>query len=287
MAHVEKDALTGTETTGHEWDGLKELNTPLPRWWVLTFYATIVWSIGYWIVYPAWPTFSDYTKGMWGYSSRAELSKELAVVKQARSKWTSRFEGKSLDEVAKDNEAMRYAMAGGKAIFNENCAPCHGPGGSGTKSFPILADDDWLWGGTRDAIYQTVRYGIRSGHAEARIADMPKYLGDNIITKEQGDAVADYVLALSGSGGKASDVGKKVFAENCAACHGEDGKGMQELGGPNLADKIWLHQTPKKEAIIAQMTVPQQGVMPAWVGRLTDVEIKQVALYVHSLGGGK
>ncbi|MEO5336942.1 MAG: cytochrome-c oxidase, cbb3-type subunit III [Magnetospirillum sp. WYHS-4] len=286
MAHVEKDALTGTDTTGHEWDGIKELNTPLPRWWIYTFYATIVWSIGYWMVYPAWPTFSDYTKGMFGYSSRAEHAREMKDVKKSREVWSKEFEKKTVDEIAADRKLMQYAMAGGKMIFGDNCAPCHGSGGSGAKGYPILADNDWLWGGTRDAVYQTIRFGIRSEHKDARISDMPKYLTDQIISKEEADAVADYVLTLSGSGGKATDAGKKVFADNCAACHGEDGKGMMELGGPSLADKIWLHVEPTKAGVMGQLTLPKQGVMPAWAGRLSDVEIKQVSLYVHSLGGG-
>jgi cytochrome c oxidase cbb3-type subunit 3 len=287
MANVEKDALTGTETTGHEWDGIKELNTPLPKWWIYTFYACIVWSVGYWVLYPAWPSFSDYTKGTLGYNSRLEHKAEMAEVKKSREVWSKAFEAKSVDEIAADRQLMQYAMAGGKVVFGDNCAPCHGSGGSGAKGYPILADNDWIWGGTREAIYTTVKAGVRSGHDDARINDMPKYLTDGILTKEQGEAVADYTLSLSGSGGSANEAGKQVFADNCAACHGEDGKGNADLGGPNLADKIWLNAEPTKAGIMAQLTNPKQGVMPTWGGRLSDVEIKQVSLYVHSLGGGQ
>lgn len=287
MANVEKDALTGTETTGHEWDGIKELNTPLPKWWIYTFYACIVWSVGYWVLYPAWPSFSDYTKGTLGYNSRLEHKAEMEDVKKGREAWSKAFETKTVDEIAADRKLMQYAMAGGKVVFGDNCAPCHGSGGSGAKGYPILADNDWIWGGTREAIYTTVKSGVRSGHADARINDMPKYLTDGLITKEQGEAVTDYVLSLSGSGGSANEVGKQVFADNCAACHGEDGKGNADLGGPNLSDKIWLNAEPTKAGIMAQLTNPKQGVMPTWGGRLSDVEIKQVSLYVHTLGGGK
>jgi cytochrome c oxidase cbb3-type subunit 3 len=285
MAHVEKDALTGTDTTGHEWDGIKELNTPLPKWWVYTFWATILWSIGYWIVYPAWPTFSTYTKGAFGYSSRGELEKELADVKQSRKVWLDKFAAQPVAAIAKDSQLVRYAMAGGRAIFNENCAPCHGAGGAGAKGYPTLADDDWLWGGTLDAIERTIRVGVRSTHAETRVNDMPKFGVDKLLTPEQIGQVADYVLSLSGKG-KAGEAGKQVFAEQCAACHGEDGKGNAELGGPNLADGIWLYGS-SREAVVAQINNPKQGVMPTWGGRLDDVSIKQAAIYVHSLGGGK
>jgi len=176
-------------------------------------------------------------------------------------------------------------MAGGKAIFADNCQPCHGAAGSGTLSYPVLADDDWLWGGTLDDIYATVQYGIRSGNEDARVSEMPRFGADQILTPPQIAAVADYVLSLSGQG-KAGEEGKTLFADNCAACHGPDGKGMQELGAPNLTDGIWLHGSGK-DAIVAQVTTPKHGVMPAWTGRLNDVSIKQVSIYVHSLGGGQ
>lgn len=280
MAQIEKDALTGTETTGHEWDGIKELNTPLPKWWVLTFWACVIWAIGYYVAYPSWPTLSDYTKGMLGYSSRAELDNELKMVAESRSAWLGKFENASVGEIAEDKELLTYAMAGGKFIFNENCAPCHGSGGQGAKGYPVLADDDWIWGGSVDAIEQSIRFGIRSGHEEARISDMPAF-GD-LLEPSALQAVADYVAGgLQGEG-----AGKEAFVENCAACHGEDGTGQKELGGPNLADGIWLYESGK-DAILAQMKKPQHGVMPAWQGRLDDVSIKQVAVYVHSLGGGQ
>jgi cytochrome c oxidase cbb3-type subunit III len=285
MANVEKDAITGQETTGHEWDGIKELNTPMPKWWLYSYYVCIVFAIGYWVVYPAWPSLSDYTKGAWDYSSRGELDKDMALLKDSRSEWSGQFASMSVDEIGADRKLLNFAMAGGKFIFAENCAPCHGTAGSGAPGYPVLADDDWIWGGTRDAIHTTVSYGIRSEHDDTRNNAMPNFLSDEILTKAEIADVTDFVLSLSGGSGSNAS-GAAIFAEQCVACHGEDGKGLDELGGPNLTDGIWLYGKDK-DAITAQITKPRHGVMPAWAGRLNDVEIKQVSLYVHSLGGGK
>ncbi|MGB0682696.1 MAG: cytochrome-c oxidase, cbb3-type subunit III [Magnetovibrionaceae bacterium] len=285
MANVEKDALTGTDTTGHAWDGIQELNTPLPKWWLYTFYVTIVWALAYTVVYPSWPTLSSYWGGIAGFSSRAQLGEELAAVKEAKSAWLGKFEQGEITAIAQDPELLNYAMAGGKAIFNENCAPCHGAGGQGQGIFPVLADDAWIWGGTLEDIQTTVTYGIRNSNDDSRTSDMPAFGTDEILEPAQIAAVADYVLSLS-SGSPAAGEGAVVFEENCAACHMEDGTGSPDLGAPNLTDSIWLYGSDK-EAITAQITSPQHGAMPAWVGRLDPVSIKQVSIYVHSLGGGQ
>jgi len=285
MAERETDTLTGTETTGHEWDGIKELNTPLPRWWLYTFYVTIVWAFGYFVLYPAWPSFSGYTKGMLGYSSRGQLEQTLDEVKAGRAGWIEKFEAADVNDILQDQELLRFAMAGGRTIFADNCAPCHGAGGAGGDGYPVLADDDWIWGGTADAIYTTLLYGIRSGHEDARESEMLAFGADEYLEPEQIEQVSEYVMSLSGQG-EATEEGATIFEENCAACHGEDGTGMKELGAPNLTDGIWLYGGGK-EAVMAQVNQPQHGVMPAWTGRLDDVSIKQVAVYVHSLGGGQ
>jgi cytochrome c oxidase cbb3-type subunit 3 len=285
MAEKERDALTGTETTGHVWDGIKELNTPLPRWWLWVFIITIVWGIGYTIAYPAWPTLNGYTKGLLGYSSRENLVKDLEAVRESRSAWLNKFTEMKIDDIAQDPELLQFAMAGGSFVFGENCAPCHGSGGAGAPGYPVLADDDWLWGGTLDDIYTTIAHGIRAKDDDTRDSVMPAFGADEILEPAQILAVADYVLSLSG-GGAANEEGAQIFADNCAACHGDDGKGMQEVGAPNLTDKIWLYGG-SKDAIVAQVTKPRQGVMPAWVSRLDDAAIKQAAIYVHSLGGGQ
>ncbi len=286
--NVEKDPVTGTETTGHEWDGIRELNTPLPKWWLYVFYACIVWAIGYWVVYPAWPSLSGYTKGVIGYNTRESFEQRMAEVEQSHRQWTDRIAAMSITEVAADTELLQYAMAGGRAVFGENCAPCHGAGGQGAKGFPVLADDDWLWGGDLANIQQTVRYGIRSRHDEERLSEMPKFGADEILEPAQIDDVSQFVLSLSGRATDATAAarGSELFAENCAACHGETGQGMQELGAPNLADNIWLYGG-SQAAIAAQIANPKQGVMPAWDGRLSETAIKLATIYVHSLGGGQ
>ena len=285
MAEKETDALTGTETTGHEWDGIRELNTPLPRWWLWVLYATIIWSIGYMIAYPAWPSLSGYTKGLLGYSSRANLVADLEAVRESRSVWVDKFSELEVGEIVEDPDLLQFAMAGGGFIFGENCAPCHGSGGAGAPGFPVLADDDWIWGGTLEDIHTTIAYGIRSDHDETRYSEMMAFGADELLEPAQISAVADYVLSLSGSGA-ANDEGAEIFEEQCAACHGEDGKGLPEVGGPNLSDDIWLYGGTK-DAIVAQIAKPRHGVMPAWVDRLDDATIKQVTIYVHSLGGGQ
>ncbi len=285
MADKHVDPLTGTETTGHEWDGIRELNNPLPKWWLYVFYATIIWAIGFYILYPSWPWFGGYTAGVLGYSSRAEFAEQMEAVKESRSGWIDRFEELDIDEIAQDPELLQFAMAGGRVIFAENCAPCHGSSGAGAPTYPVLVDDDWLWGGSLDDIHTTVMHGIRGESDEARYSEMPAFGADEILEPNQISAVADYVLSLSGSG-TATEEGKAIFEEQCVACHGEDGTGIPEMGGPNLTDHIWLYGGTK-DAVTAQITKPRHGVMPPMVGRLDDAEIKQVSIYVHSLGGGQ
>lgn len=285
MAEKETDALTGTETTGHEWDGIRELNTPLPRWWLWVFYATIIWGIGYYIAYPAWPSLSGYTRGVLGYSSRADHVADLQAVRDSRSVWSDKFAEMEVGEIVQDPELLQFAMAGGSFIFGENCAACHGSGGAGAPGYPVLADDAWIWGGTLDDIYTTIAYGVRSNHEQTRYSEMVAFGADEVLEPAQISAVADYVLSLSGAGA-ANEEGAQIFEEQCTACHGEDGTGVAELGGPNLTDNIWLFGG-SKDAIVAQINKPKHGVMPAWVDRLDDAAIKQAAIYVHSLGGGQ
>jgi len=190
-------------------------------------------------------------------------------------------------EIAKDNELLNYAIAGGKMVFAENCAPCHGAQGSGTPGFPVLADDDWLWGGTLEEIETTIRFGIRSTHEDTRTSEMPAF-GDDYLETAQIKDVAEYVLSLSDreSSKAAAERGEEVFKDNCEACHGEHGEGMAFQGAPRLDDGIWLYGGERQD-IINQVSKPRHGVMPTWNARLDDVSIKQVAIYVHALGGGQ
>jgi cytochrome c oxidase cbb3-type subunit 3 len=282
------DHVTGIATTGHEWDGIKELNKPLPRWWVWVLYVTIIWSIGYWIAYPAWPTLSGYTQGMLGYSQRQRVMDEVAAGKAGQAELVEKIKLASLADIAKTPDLLNFAVAGGRAAFGDNCAGCHGRGAAGAKGFPNLNDDDWLWGGTLDDIHTTLEVGIRSTHPDTRQNQMPRFGIDGLLEPAQINDVAEFVISLSD---KASDVaaaerGKVIFAEQCAACHGEDAKGKLDMGSPNLTDKIWLYGGTK-EAILETLRAGRNGVMPAWSGRLDPTTIKQLAVYVHSLGGGK
>jgi len=286
MAQQELDHLSGQTTTGHEWDGLKELNTPLPKWWLYVFYACIVWSIAYYVFYPSWPLVSDYTKGLWGATMRSDAIASYEGGVKARLANAAGLADAPLEKIKSTPALLEFAMANGKAAFGDNCAPCHGSGATGGPGYPSLQDDDWLWGGKLADIYQTIQFGIRSGHTKTRDSMMPNFGKDGTLKKEEIAAVADYVVSLSDPSVKATDAGKKLFADNCAACHGEDAKGNLELGAPNLADKIWLYGAGK-DKVVAQVTEAKHGVMPAWEGRLDPITIKSLAVYVHSLGGGK
>jgi cytochrome c oxidase cbb3-type subunit 3 len=287
--HNDIDHVSGTATTGHAWDGIKELNTPLPRWWVITFYLTIIWAIGYWIVYPAWPLISSNTKGLLGYSSRANLAVELADLEKVRGDKMAALATASLADIEKDPALLALARARGKTVFGDNCAACHGTGATGAKGFPNLNDDDWLWGGTLEQIEQTIRYGARSGNAKAHDGQMLAFGKDGVLKRDEIVTVANYVRSLAGlptRQGYDAKAGAKIFAENCAACHGDNAKGNPDVGAPNLTDQIWLYGSDEA-TLIETITNGRSGVMPAWEGRLDPATIKAMAVYVHSLGGGK
>lgn len=286
----EIDEATGVETTGHVWDGdLKELNKPLPKWWLYSFYVSIVWAIGYWIVYPAWPLANSYTHGILGYSQRATVMQEVDAAKAAQAGMRAQIDKASLQDIRSKPDLLQFAMTGGKAIFADNCAPCHGRGAQGAAGYPNLNDDDWVWGGSLAAIQQTIQHGIRwSQDKDTRESAMPRFGLDGMLDPKQIADTAEYVLSLSGASTDkaAAERGKAIYAEQCTACHGEDGKGNQELGAPNLTDGIWLYGGTKAD-IMESIKTGRGGVMPAWAGRLNPAAIKSLAVYVHSLGGGK
>ena len=289
MARIkETDAVTGVDTTGHEWDGIKELNTPLPRWWLWTFYACCIWAFGYWLVMPAWPLVSDFTRGYFGYSSRANLTEQIAEAQARQSGYLERIAAADVEGIQQDPELLGFAMAGGRSAFAVNCSQCHGQGAAGSAGYPNLNDDDWIWGGSLDAIHQTVVYGIRSDHEDTRVNDMPAFLRDEILTRDEISDTAEYVLSLSGERPDQAAVerGAAIFTDNCVACHQEGGVGNQDLGAPNLSDGIWLYGADKA-SVVASINTGRGGVMPAWNQRLDEATIKQLAVYVHSLGGGE
>jgi cytochrome c oxidase cbb3-type subunit 3 len=285
---VEKDAVTGVETTGHEWDGIKELNKPLPKWWLYVLYATIVWSVAWWILYPSWPGISGYFGGILGYDQRAALVDRMEEANLQRAVYLERLKGADLAQIVGDPELFSIAFAGGEAVFADNCAPCHGLGGAGQGFYPTLADDAWIWGGSLDAIHQTILYGVRSGHPDTRINEMPAFGVLGMLAREQVNDVAEYVLQISDQehDEMAAARGKTIFAEQCAACHGERGEGSADLGAPDLSDQLWLYGGTKRD-IVQQIHAPKHGMMPAWTGRLDPETIKSLAVYVHALGGGQ
>jgi cytochrome c oxidase cbb3-type subunit III len=283
------DDVTGVETTGHVWDGdLKELNKPLPRWWLYTFYACIVWAIGYQIAYPAWPLVNGYTKGLLGYSGRAHVASALYESKMEQSKFVSTIGATPLADIEKLPELLNFSRAGGAALFASHCSGCHGRGAQGFVGYPNLNDDDWLWGGKIDDIQKTISVGVRSDHKDTRATQMPRFGTDKVLDVIQISDTADYILSLSAKAkvSTATERGSKIFAEQCAACHGEKATGNQELGAPNLTDQIWLYGGTKRD-VMQTIATGRGGVMPSWESRFDPATIKMLAVYVHSLGGGK
>lgn len=286
------DHHSGIETTGHEWDGIKELNTPLPRWWLIVLYATIAWAIGYWVAYPAWPGLTGYTHGMLNYSERAAAMAGVAADKAAQSKFTDAIGKMSLAEINANPELLKFSSVAGRAAFVNNCAGCHGSGAQGNPGFPNLNDDNWLWGGTLEEILQTITYGVRNGSDQARggrgLAGMPERA--SVLNPGQINDVAEYVLSLSkhSTDTVAAARGKALFEGDggCTACHGDDAKGNKDIGSANLTAGIF-QWGGKKADIVKTVTEGRAGVMPVWAGKLEPTTIKELAVYVHSLGGGQ
>lgn len=287
MTEKHIDEVSGVSTTGHEWDGIRELDNPMPRWWLWTFYATVVWAIGYTVAYPAWPLVTSATRGVLGYSSRGEVKQELASASAEQERYVAAIKAKSVDEIEADGSLREFAVAAGAATFRVNCVQCHGSGAQGSPGFPNLNDDEWLWGGSADQIHKTITHGIRfADDPDTRTSEMPAFA--EVLSAGQIGDVSAYVASLSEPVGDPAKVepGAKVFADNCAACHGANAKGNRELGAPDLTDAIWLYGSGER-AIAQQVRAPKNGVMPAWGARLGDVKVKELAVYVHSLGGGE
>jgi cytochrome c oxidase cbb3-type subunit 3 len=285
---IEKDIVTGQDTTGHEWDGLKELNTPLPKWWLYVLYATIAWAAVWFVLYPSVPGITGYFHGVLGYSQRSAVNADVRAVAEQRAGTMDRIKALSFAEIRKDPQLMAAAQTAGRIAFANNCQPCHAAGGGGQPGYPALAAGAWIWGGTLEEIQQTIAYGIRSGDAKARESQMPRFGADGILKPDEIQQIADYVMTLYGGAQTAKDVsaGSKLFADNCAICHGEAGQGDREKGAPRLASRVHLYGEDRA-IVVAQITAPRMGVMPAWHTRLDDATIKSLALYVHSLGGGE
>lgn len=284
--HDKEDHEYGT--TGHEWDGIQEWNNPLPRWWLWSFYLCIIWGIGYVIAYPAWPLINGATPGLLGYSTRAEVAEEIERFDVANAPMEALLNETPLADVEQNPELNDFAKNAGQAVYNTWCVQCHQAGGAGAKGYPVLVDNDWLWGGTIDDIYLTVNHGIRTeDDMDTRYSQMPAY-GD-FMSEEEISSLVAYVQTISGQDADATlaETGSQLFYDNCAACHGDAGTGDIFQGAPDLTDRIWLFGGDEA-ALTETITNARFGVMPSWSARgMSEADIRAVSLYVHQLGGGE
>jgi cytochrome c oxidase cbb3-type subunit 3 len=291
------DKKDNVETTGHVWDGIEELDSPMPRWWVWVFYLTIIWAVGYTIAYPAWPMINGATTGLLGYSTRGEVAEDIARVDASNAEILARLATADLTAIRDDAELHTFAVNAGGSIFAANCSQCHGRGAAGVQAggYPNLLDDDWLWGGDIEQIAYTVTHGIRNEQSmDSRYSQMPAFGADEILTNDEIDAIVQHVLSISGQDHEAvlAGVGSALFLDNCAACHGDAGTGLQEIGAPNLSDAIWLYGGDA-DTIRTTIQNARFGAMPAWseefrgASGLSLAEINAVATYVHQLGSAQ
>ena len=283
---MSKELKKKVKTTGHNWDGIEEYTNPDPFWLRLFFYIALFFTLLYWIIYPSWPTPNN--KGLINWTSQKELEEAQDEILKVRSEYQAEFDKASFEEILKNEKLLKFALAGGKFAFENNCAPCHGVGGGGGIGYPNLTTGAWLWGGKLEDIYATLSYGIRSEHEETRESQMAAFGKDKILTAEQISSLANYVISLSDkktNTKKTNDV-EKLFLENCASCHGADGSGGREFGAPNLKDAIWLYGSDYN-SIFDVIYSGRAGLMPYWIDKLTDSTIRQLTIYVHQLGGGE
>ena len=283
-----KDELSGIDTTGHEWDGIRELDNPLPRWWLWIFYACIVIAIGYWVVMPAWPSMTGYSKGVLGQSDRADVGKAMNALNVQRGAGAKILKTASLQQIEQNPELQAYALAVGESVFGDNCATCHGAGGAGGKGYPNLRDDIWIWGGTLEDIHTTLQFGVRSEHPNTRLSQMPAYGKDGLMTPAQISDLTELVVSRSGRKADAAAAARAtpLFAEQCSACHGVDAKGDPKQGAPNLTDGDWLYSADRA-SISGQIHAGRGGVMPAWGQRFSPETLKALAVYIHANAGGQ
>jgi cytochrome c oxidase cbb3-type subunit 3 len=292
MAERERDSVSGTETTGHEWDGVKELDTPLPRWWLYIFYACIAAAVIYWVLMPAWPIGNGYTRGVLGFSDRNNVAADVGALRSARAPLYERLANASTAEIAADPELQEFARAAGESVFGDSCRTCHGAGGAGAPGYPVLADDVWIWGGSLADIEHTLRVGVRADHPETRMSMMPAFGRDRLLTTQQIGDVTEYAISISAARNRlnpdrsAAARGAVVYQEQCAACHGVAGAGDRTVGAPSLNDDLWLYGGSREE-IRRQVELGRAGVMPSWERRFDAGTLRALAYYVHEMGGGE
>ena len=288
MANRETDEVSGVETTGHEWDGIRELDNPLPRWWLYTFWAGIAVAAVYWVLMPAWPGINSYTRGVLGQSDRADVAVALKDLQTVRGAQAAKLKTATLQQIETDPELQAYAQAVGQSVFGDNCATCHGAGGVGAKGYANLRDDVWLWGGSLDEIHRTIEVGIRSDHPQTRMSQMPAFGRDQMLTPAQVSDLTEYVVALSGRQANVAAVRRAapIYQQQCVACHGPTGTGDKAQGAPNLTDQEWLYGSSRAD-IQGQIWNGRGGVMPSWQSRFDPETLKALAVYIHSNAGGQ
>jgi cytochrome c oxidase cbb3-type subunit 3 len=291
MAIEEVDPVTGRKTTGHIWNGIKELDTPVPRGVLVFLIITHLFAALWWILYPAWPLGSTYTRGLIGTGQKQAVERKIIEADASRAPWIEKIETSSFDEIRADEKLMEKVASSGHQLFGDNCAACHGRDGKGGRDFPDLTDNDWLWGGGPEKIVQTMTVGVNTTHSQSRVSQMPAFGTDEMLNRKQVSDVAAYVYSLSNTSTEAADAsqiaaGREVFMASCVACHGDDAKGKQDVGAPNLTDGRWIYGGGI-ERIVQSIHGGRQGHMPTWDERLSPAEIKILALYVNKLGGGQ
>ncbi|PSM18433.1 cytochrome-c oxidase, cbb3-type subunit III [Nitratireductor sp. StC3] len=288
MAVEERDAHTGYLTTGHEWNGITELNRPVPKIIWLFLLSTFLFALVWWVLMPAWPLGATYTRGLLGVDQRARLADDMASAAAARADWMAEIESKPVEAIRADPDLMRLARESGRTLFADNCGVCHGVTGAGGPGYPSLVDTAWLWGGDAQSVAETIRVGINTGHPESRLSQMLAFGRDGILERQALSDVVSYVRSLSQAPLAPAEqagvaAGATIFADNCAACHGEDGRGSQDVGAPDLTDGFWIYGGDRRSILIS-VDRGRQGEMPSWETRLSPVQRKLLTLYVLDLG---
>ncbi|MBT7411322.1 MAG: cytochrome-c oxidase, cbb3-type subunit III [Methylococcales bacterium] len=289
----EKDNANSVPDTGHEWDGIRDLTNPPPRWWTIWFHLSWVFVLGYALLYPSIPYLTDNSKGLLGYTQIKELKDDIKVAdaewKQKFSEQENKLSTQSVDQIMQDKDLVKYVIETSKVVFGDNCSPCHGSGGQGNPGYPVLVDDDWLYGGTVTQIFDSISKG-REGMMLAH---------EKQLNEKEADDLVEHVIAMTK--GKEHEAGKQLYVtKGCMGCHGMEGKGMEALGAADLTDQIWRFTQGETDQEIRDSVkhtimygVNAYGVektrkpkMPSFAGRLTEKERKKLAVFVHQLGGG-
>jgi cytochrome c oxidase cbb3-type subunit 3 len=285
MTVKERDPLTGHKTTGHEWNGITELNTRVPR--AIWFFAIVthLWALLTWFLLPTWPLVTTYTKGILGIDQHQQVARAVVAANAARADWAERIVALPTDEILADPALAARVRDTAPQLFGDNCAACHGSDATGGPGFPNLIDADWLWGGDTDAIMETLHVGINSAHPDTRYAQMLAFGRDGMLPRKDIQTVVTYVQSLSGKEGPADqiDAGAEIFADNCASCHGDDGAGGLGIGAPDLTDNVWIYGGDE-QTLFDTIWGGRQGWMPAWEGRLSETELKILTVYLQDLG---